>query len=1465
MLRISACVGNFALPLLLSGPVLAVTVNINSGDPAFPFPQFLHYSNPSATLGNIGTKWAPGISHAEMEQTIRDAYQIMMNRADHPGGGVGGVNYVHFGSTPDCSEGDGYAMIAAAAMADKTTFDGLWLWVHDNRMNKVTSYLTGAARNPDYQYSRLPAWTGTAGNSAADGDFDIALGLTIAHRQWGEFMGINDAGGNPISYKHDLIEFLKGMTDTIPFSENNRNLITGDIGLDGYFKGGDTWQELTDWASRTNVYSRGPFFPGPTAQHVDYTCPAYFREWRDLLKNEDPAEYAWNIHQFERAEASSDWLMGQHYAGNPASIPYAGWVALSPDNSATFSNFNEGEDFRFAWRTILNYVWHGNPGYTWDPVAHQIIEGRANDFEQKMGERFAAFLKDNTQSPWGNACATGRSGSYRGVSVIAWQYDVNGGSPGNFFLNWLDGTGAPSAVAAQDYDLMGKLYRRCAIEWEGVGRTDEYLTSLPTYYHGFFRLLGMMILSGNHLSPSQMIASANMKVYLDTDKTFALEGDQITYTIDYRNYGSVDASSVTITDKLPDDFVFVSATGGGSYSSSAHTVTWNVGTVQGFRSGGGVDVTTGSRKLVVRIDNATQEQYANTVDIDCSNGSGWTSNEYANTLSPILKRSVVDMARRALVIDKSATETVLKPGEQTDITIDFENSSTAGFLNGGHPDVNFSYTQEGSGYGGTNRIAFRLFSDAAEPYIDYGAYRVSYYMHDDGLSCYSGDPGCGVGWGVMITHVQGLSSETFKIVHESIPPGEDANGKWNQRLVVQFDDPADPARPQQNWSTMATVTRQLEKLFGLSGRIHLGLKEPLKAELQVHASDWRNIQWDDDWSWAPPAAGGAEYGYPITPNFSDPDPDNPGVPVTKLNPAHCEEVHPQVDNILVEEWDGYTWRRVAGNSPMPGREVTGVVIRDTLPDGLEFVEFLGSAPLGVNPSVSGKVITWSVSKLLVAEGGSISYRAVATGTCPIVARRVMSTAWIEADTESPKSASVEIGLTCDGVLPSPVDPPPVDPPPVDPPPVDPPSPPDTVSVGATPRGCFFGDQLSVELAASVDGADIWYRLDGTAPVPGAAGTSRYTGSIQISETATLMAIAEMDSCVSAGAITETYTLLDIDCVPVSSATYLDYSGNGRADRIALSLETSSVSPDSSLIESHPELIALPQDLDIDRMEFHNDTLYLVLKGDGVEPRVGDEIGILAPDFSSTGYERKDGYLNPCVLEVLDGVAPVVVKAGYRPQKSPRTGRHDTLTVTFSEPVSFARAPADTAYVLFDLTRGTLAYTFELEPVAGERTATVTFRVVSIRGAGSVEYPADGDLLRIRVGEIEDTGGNVQNSPHNPQVHLEVDYPELSVLISVGPVPFTPPDALLLVARPDKALPGSVGSISGKVWVYDCVGNAMLSKEEMIPTGDGAVSCSWDGRNTNGRIVGSGVYLAVIEIQDALGRFERYRRRVGVGR
>lgn len=74
-------------------------------------------------------------------------------------------------------------------------------------------------------------------------------------------------------------------------------------------------------------------------------------------------------------------------------------------------------------------------------------------------------------------------------------------------------------------------------------------------------------------------------------------GDFITYTICYDNIRNPDVHNVAIVDDLPAEVRFVSATGGGTYYSATHTVTWDIGTIPAQTSQQCV-------QLVVQVDHA---------------------------------------------------------------------------------------------------------------------------------------------------------------------------------------------------------------------------------------------------------------------------------------------------------------------------------------------------------------------------------------------------------------------------------------------------------------------------------------------------------------------------------------------------------------------------------------------------------------------------------------------------------------------------------------------------------------------------------------------------------------------------------------------------------------------------------------------------------------------------------------------
>ena len=1038
--------------MLLFTAADAVTVHINSGNPKYPFPQFLSYTNgANHKLENLGTQNPEGVVHAEMEQDIRDAYQIFANEWTYTGESWGGVPYIrgNIGCPYDCREGDGYSLLAAAIMGDKVSFDGLWMRLHDEFRVKTHKYSDGTMTMGDYAYGDYA--TKDNDDAATDGDVDVAIAMYIAWRQWGDLMGIKDAQGNDISYRKELIDLIHAfvhLQTRFPDDGEPRRYVTGEIGLDGYLKSGNTWPEITGYCNTNFPTVDGvqmrPEFAGPNNAHSDYFASSYFAEFFDLLDELKPDEVTeFEKNQFKRCAAATDWIVGAWIGQNDKNIFIGEEVSVEGDKVALIAG-NQGGRFRSAWRTALNYTWHGNPDYTWNPNTHEVTAG-GNTYELDASKRYAKYMSD--PQAWDPASKCTEYGgplplTFKGPSTLHWDVQPDGSFvESEFNFNWIPGCGMPSAVNSQDLDLVGLLYRQCNIEWDIVDQGDGYITSTPHYFHGWFRLLGMLVATGNHIAPSQMAtAKPNMKIYrsIEDSLSFAYTGDIFTYHLDYRNYGSADAKGVKIVENVPKDFIFVSATDGGVYDPATHTVTWDIGNVPGFKSddvtGPVLDVTAtnlaktmGQVSYDVKVGPEAFGRYCTTAEISCSNGDSWVSNEYPNHITATMQRNCVDVIKRALKIEKTADVEKVNPGNTVTYTINFENSSEAGWLDGGRPRVNIGFANSGKAQTSQQWLKFRLYNDAIEPYIDYGNYRISYYMYDSNLKCVTSDPDCPVGWGWYTAVYEGKrsTSDEIKVTHETIVEGKDDKGSWNQRMSLQFSP------------LLVTTSAHISNYYGMGSRIHRGGTETLRAYGYIFPSTWSNSDFGDDWSWDA-KAGDADDGvyFPVTPSWQEIDPltgKSIEKPVNEYIPSACETPSHTIDNILVEEFDGYVWRRILGTGPMAGREANNVVVTDTLPLGMTFVTFKNSCPLedyGASWDAfkikDGRwVVKWEIPVMQVKQKGSIIYTAEASfpsgKTCETEDEETENVAWIAADLNSPLSDTAIVTVTC-AKVPEPIKP-----------------------------------------------------------------------------------------------------------------------------------------------------------------------------------------------------------------------------------------------------------------------------------------------------------------------------------------------------------------------------------------------------------------------------------------------------------
>ncbi|HTF82853.1 MAG TPA: T9SS type A sorting domain-containing protein, partial [Cytophagales bacterium] len=175
---------------------------------------------------------------------------------------------------------------------------------------------------------------------------------------------------------------------------------------------------------------------------------------------------------------------------------------------------------------------------------------------------------------------------------------------------------------------------------------------------------------------------------------------------------------------------------------------------------------------------------------------------------------------------------------------------------------------------------------------------------------------------------------------------------YNHRFFITF--------PNQ----IATVTQHLAEYAGSPGMIHRGELRPPRMESRVYANPTGSFNFNDDWSADMPAlsttAGSSDLQTLIINDWTDPK--KPNQVINKYHPEACSTTTKVSSKVLVEEWDGYTWRRIYGNAPVTGREVTGIVVKDFLPAEVTFKDWVTGFPVG---TIAGKTITWpTITELL---------------------------------------------------------------------------------------------------------------------------------------------------------------------------------------------------------------------------------------------------------------------------------------------------------------------------------------------------------------------------------------------------------------------------------------------------------------------------------------------------------------------
>lgn len=213
-------------------------------------------------------------------------------------------------SAETVSEGIAYGMLLSAYMADKTLFDGLWLYYKDNvNGNKVMNW-------------KISGCSGTIGyNGATDAELDAAFALIVADYQW-------ESAGN-INYKTDATALISAIKNY-------------------------------EIEANTYVLKPGDQFGGSQITNISYFSPAYYRAFGAYTN--DTA--FWNQVAAKAYTVINNNLTQNNAVGGLVSD----WCEASGAYSSIASAYGynkEGKTYsydaaRTPWRIAVDYVWYGN-------------------------------------------------------------------------------------------------------------------------------------------------------------------------------------------------------------------------------------------------------------------------------------------------------------------------------------------------------------------------------------------------------------------------------------------------------------------------------------------------------------------------------------------------------------------------------------------------------------------------------------------------------------------------------------------------------------------------------------------------------------------------------------------------------------------------------------------------------------------------------------------------------------------------------------------------------------------------------------------------------------------------------------------------------------------------------------------------------------------------------------------------
>ncbi len=308
---------------------------------------------------------------------------------------------------------------------------------------------------------------------------------------------------------------------------------------------------------------------------------------------------------------------------------------------------------------------------------------------------------------------------------------------------------------------------------------------------------------------------------------------------------------------------------------------------------------------------------------------------------------------------------------------------------------------------------------------------------------------------------------------------------------------------------------------------------------------------------------------------------------------------------------------------------------------------------------------------------------------------------------------------------------------------------------------------------------------------------------------------------------------------VAAAYYLDANADGFVDKVIAVFKRPVKPADMKTVKVQWSSVATMKSETVapDALVKLSDSVWCIpVHGESLTPNVRQTSGPMELSVEYAGF--------PNIFRsssVADSAAPVIVSAALSYGNA--VALDSALSVVFSEPL--LAAPGEQPFLLWSK-RYSAQYRFRLS-LKSFTSATCEFIVDAVVG-GAVSFASQGDSIWIDVAaNIADAAGNIQDNPANRRVLLTVSLPQPAWIPTLSANPFIPGQTGTEISVQSKAPIIDPDRFSSRLSIYDAVGNQVLSAD--MPQKNKGFALMWTGRNKNARIVGVGVYPAVIRISE----------------